>query len=431
MLARVWDFGGQHVLHAMHEFFLTERCLYLLVLEQRTDRTEKDAKYWLQLIRSYAGDAPVVVALNQSGGIARPLARTPLEQDYGPILNWIPTECAPEAECPGPDATIENLRKALARAMDGMSEPRALFPVKWAGIKKWLEDMKEPFLAYSDYAKRCQTDEPDAKKQAELAELMNDLGIALNYADDPRLMDTTVLRPDWLANGIYAILRANMLIDIPLVPDGVLTEKLLAPIYAAAESKRMLHAKDYPTEKHGFLLRLMGLFRLSFPLDAEDRRHLVPSLLASDEPAECAEPIHPDRVRLRYDFEVVPAPLMGRFMVGLFSMMERGKAWKRGICLRYGDAQARVWMDVDEKHVFATAGGAGSDRDELVKMIRETMRRMIRDYRDLRVEEQAEYNGRFVPRETLVEFGKLLPEEPDDAPMDHQSEDYADGKDEE
>ena len=58
VVARVWDYGGQHVLHAMHEFFLTQRCLYLLVLEQRTDRTERDAKYWLQLIRSYAGDAP-------------------------------------------------------------------------------------------------------------------------------------------------------------------------------------------------------------------------------------------------------------------------------------------------------------------------------------------------------------------------------------
>ena len=58
--ARVWDFGGQHVLHAMHEFFLTTRSLYLLVLEQRSDRAETDAKYWLQLIHSYAGPAPVV-----------------------------------------------------------------------------------------------------------------------------------------------------------------------------------------------------------------------------------------------------------------------------------------------------------------------------------------------------------------------------------
>jgi hypothetical protein len=68
---RVWDFGGQHVLHAMHEFFLTARSLYLLVLGERDDMAERDAAYWLQLIRSYAGPAPVVVALNKSGGRAR------------------------------------------------------------------------------------------------------------------------------------------------------------------------------------------------------------------------------------------------------------------------------------------------------------------------------------------------------------------------
>jgi internalin A len=50
--AHVWDFGGQHVLHAMHEFFLTARSLYLLVLGERDDMAERDAAYWLQLIRS-------------------------------------------------------------------------------------------------------------------------------------------------------------------------------------------------------------------------------------------------------------------------------------------------------------------------------------------------------------------------------------------
>jgi internalin A len=43
--ARVWDFGGQHVLHAMHEFFLTARSLYLLVLGEREDMAERDAAY--------------------------------------------------------------------------------------------------------------------------------------------------------------------------------------------------------------------------------------------------------------------------------------------------------------------------------------------------------------------------------------------------
>jgi hypothetical protein len=61
--------------------FLTTRSLYLLVLEQRSGRAETDAKYWLQLIRGYAGPAPVVVALNKSRGVERPLDRDLLEKN--------------------------------------------------------------------------------------------------------------------------------------------------------------------------------------------------------------------------------------------------------------------------------------------------------------------------------------------------------------
>jgi len=49
----------------------------------------------------------VVVALNQSKGIPRSLARAALERDYGPILAWVPTECEPETKVPGADATID------------------------------------------------------------------------------------------------------------------------------------------------------------------------------------------------------------------------------------------------------------------------------------------------------------------------------------
>ena len=32
----VWDFGGQEIMHATHQFFLTKRSLYLLLWDART-----------------------------------------------------------------------------------------------------------------------------------------------------------------------------------------------------------------------------------------------------------------------------------------------------------------------------------------------------------------------------------------------------------
>ena len=150
--ARVWDFGGQHVLHAMHEFFLTARSLYLLVLVEREEMAERDAVYWLQLIRSYAGRARVVVALNKSGGHAGEMARRTLEEKYGPIVAWVPTECSePDSEKSG----IDSLIAALTRATDAMEDVRRRFPAKWFQIKNWLGGMKDSYLSYEAYSAQC------------------------------------------------------------------------------------------------------------------------------------------------------------------------------------------------------------------------------------------------------------------------------------
>jgi len=56
----IWDFGGQEIMHATHQFFLTQRSLYLLVLNGREGGEDVDADYWLKLITSFGGDSPVI-----------------------------------------------------------------------------------------------------------------------------------------------------------------------------------------------------------------------------------------------------------------------------------------------------------------------------------------------------------------------------------
>jgi internalin A len=405
--ARVWDFGGQHVLHAMHEFFLTARSLYLLVLGERDEMAERDAAYWLQLIRSYAGPAPVVVALNKSGGHAREMDRRTLEEKYGPILAWVPTECSePDSEKSGIDA----LTVALTQATDGMEEVRRRFPNKWFEIKKWLGGMEESYLAYGAYAARCaELGETDPEKQEELAAWLHDLGVALNYGRDPRLRDTTVLRPDWLANGIYAILRANdTRHEKPLAREGIVTLESLGPIYETAERLGMLRAKDYPEEKWPFLLRLMSLFQLSFPVDEEGQQQLVPALLPLEEPLTATEPDSVDRMRLRYEFNVVPAPLIPRLLVRTFGLIRNALHWRRGAVFTYGPARAKVWSTQDERWIYVTLAAPPTEeaaRDDLTKILRGTLRRLFSEYNDLAVVEQMEWKGSWVPRSALEEIG--------------------------
>ncbi len=60
---RFWDFGGQEIMHASHQFFLTQRSVYILVSDSRT---EPKVEYWLQHIEKYGGEQAVVfLAVNK------------------------------------------------------------------------------------------------------------------------------------------------------------------------------------------------------------------------------------------------------------------------------------------------------------------------------------------------------------------------------
>ncbi len=158
----------------------------------------------------------------------------------------------------------------------------------------------------------------------------------------------------------------------------------------------------------------MALFQLTFPLDEEGLKHLTPTLLPADEPPDCQEPDEANAARLRYEFDVVPGPLMGRLLVRLFPLIEGRKAWQRGACLRYATARARVWVDLEEKYVFATVSGGNPDHAELLQMIREALKKLFAEYDRLRVVEQWRHEGEWVPRSTLEKFKVLLPEDEDE-----------------
>ena len=61
----IWDFGGQEIQHSTHQFFLTTRSLYLLVVDARKGDQLINIEYWLKLIESFGADSPIIIVINQ------------------------------------------------------------------------------------------------------------------------------------------------------------------------------------------------------------------------------------------------------------------------------------------------------------------------------------------------------------------------------
>ena len=358
----VWDFGGQEIMHATHQFFLTQRSLYLLVLAGRQGHEDADAEYWLNLIASSAPDSPVIVVLNKLREHAFDINRSALRQKFPNIREVVATDCE--------DRTgLEALAALVLRETDALPHLRDEFPAAWFAIKDRLSAMPENYLSFDRYRELCRNNgETDATAQERLAGFLHNLGIALNYKDDPRLRDMHILNPRWVTEGVYEILNHRRLAE----QKGELRSGDLAAI---------LDPEGYPSERHGFLLELMRKFELCFRFPEEEDRYLVPELLDKQQPAETERF---DEACLSFEYHyptLLPEGLVPRFIVRTHVLSAGEARWRSGVILRLEDNRALIVGDPITRRVRIAIAGPAAGRRRLLAVIRTDFERIHSSYK--------------------------------------------------
>jgi internalin A len=211
----VWDFGGQEIYHATHQFFLTKRSLYLLVANCRTSEDENRIEYWLKLIQSFGGKSPVIIVGNKKDEQPLDINRKALRTKYPNICAII------ETSCQSGDG-IEKLRSTITTEVGKLHDVYNLLPLSWFQVKEQLEAMDRDFISYSEYIGICyQNQIPEEHNQDQLITLLHNLGLVLNFREHDFLKTTNVLNPDWVTQGIYALLSDDRL---KTEGKGILTE---------------------------------------------------------------------------------------------------------------------------------------------------------------------------------------------------------------
>lgn len=360
----VWDFGGQEIMHATHQFFLTQRSLYLLVLTGREGREDADAEYWLNLIASFAAESPVIIVLNKIRQHRFTINRPALQQKFPNLRDVIETDCA------DPPLGLDGLRDLVQRETNALPDLRASFPSAWFAIKDRLSTMPDNYLSFERYRTLCaENGEADAVAQEHLAGFLHALGIALNYKDDPRLRDTHVLNPRWVTEGVYTILNHDLLAE----QRGELRAGDLAAI---------LDPKAYPPERHGFLVELMRKFELCFRFPEEEDHYLVPELLAKEQPSD-AERFDPRAcLCLEYHYPtLLPEGLLPRFIVRTYVLSTRQPRWRSGVILQLEGSRALVVGDPIARRVRVAIAGPDAGRRRLLAVIRSDFDRIHASYK--------------------------------------------------
>ena len=349
MQLNVWDFGGQEIMHATHQFFLTKRTLYLLVLDCRLTEDENRLEYWLKIIQSFGGDSPIIIIGNKSDQQRLDLDERGLRVKYPQIHAVMETSCAS-------GQGIDKLRARIMREVTRMPHVRDALLTSWFEVKRDLEVLEMDYIPYERYLAMCQergiTDE---RSQRTLIGFLHDLGIVMNYQDDPRLEDTSILNPQWVTQGVYRILCDREL----LKKRGRLERAAL---------DHMLEPRVYPRHKHQFVLDIMQKFELCFPFqDSGDSVFLVPDLLSKEAPVTGD---WQSALAFQYHYNVLPSSVISRFIVRMHPYLYQDIHWRNGVMVADGGNIALIQADKVDRRVYVWVKGPEHTRRALLSIIR-------------------------------------------------------------
>jgi small GTP-binding protein len=351
--ANFWDFGGQEIMHATHQFFLSKRSLYILVLDGRKD---EKPEYWLKLIENFGGDSPVLVVINKvDENPGFDLNRKFLLEKYPSIRDFYRLSCKSEEG-------IGEFSKSLEEELTKVQHLEVMWAKSWFKVKSRLEEMCPNcspdvvnedtcehcnFIQYNDYKMMC--DEEGIKGESEqntLVGFLHDLGVILHFKDIP-LLNTHVLDPEWVTNAVYKMVNSKEVAS----SGGILKLDMFAEILKENNGEKFY----YPPDQYGFILSLMKKFELSYELDSSTV--LLPALLEIQQPDFKFD--YGSALKFIIDYDFLPPSVMPRFIVKMNRDIKGNLRWRTGVVLENQalNATAVIKSDNDARRISLYVNG--------------------------------------------------------------------------
>ncbi|WP_445247507.1 leucine-rich repeat domain-containing protein [Microcoleus sp. OTE_8_concoct_300] len=388
----VWDFGGQEIYHATHQFFLTKRSLYLLVCNCRTSEDENRLEYWLKLIESFGDASPVILVGNKCDEQPLDLNRKALRDKYPNIKAIVETSCES-------GTGIDKLRSAIHTEISQLKEVYDLLPLSWFQVKQRLENLDKDIISISEYATICAKENIfEETDQTQLIGLLHNLGIVLNFREHPILQSTNILNPHWVTEGIYALLSDD---ELKVKTKGILSY---------ADLSRILDSNKYPSHRYHCLTELMGEFQLCFPINhCRALTFLIPGILPKEEPQNTK--LQGDTLEFQYHYRILPDSILSRFIVLMHEKIHNCTHWRTGVMLEYTEGAevyniARIKSDPEDKKIFIAVSGRESTRRSFLSMIRDTFTKIHKSFANLEISQWVPIPG--YPDAEPLDYDELL-----------------------
>jgi len=368
----IWDFAGHVITHAAHRCFMSERCLYILLINGRTEGDHR-ADYWLEQIYNYGGNSQVLVLVNTWDEHNVDLQENTLRNDYPSILGFFHVNIKSGGE------PLEAFRQVVMNLLRDnplwknqiISKPA--YEVKEALRQRFAQGHE--FIERREFEQIAEESGINTKEHRRLLEDLRALGVCLWYDDDDMCeFSTMVLNPGWISYGIYRLINWGL--------------KNNKHILSGSDFKCTFTDEDasrYPREKADFLFRLMKTYQLAFFINTE--KIFVPLLLPADRTVSEELPDFPFGGRLRMEYrtnQALPPYTVARLAVLHSTELDEDKSWRFGALLQWEDTTALV--EESERARSVTVHMKGPNQTEYISKLRDTLNIIFDDYKSHRPE---------------------------------------------
>lgn len=329
MHLNIWDFGGQQIYHATHQFFLTDNSIFLFVWNARTEFNQGRPYYWLDMITANAPNAPIILVSTHLDQRRDQIPLDYLKEKYPRITLFFEIS---NLDKRGINALREHVQQ-LASKLPLMGKP---WPAKWDDVIVALRENPEKVISRQKFRQIFHEFSLDKDTAEILAKYLNDLGEVLQYPESPTLKDLIILKPQWISEYISKILTADSVID----RGGMLTQE---------EVSKQWHDIDKPTQE--LFLELMEQYDLAYRIPNDSiNRAIVVERLNPDRPEgysswrQLLERKDLGKIELEYKLSSMQ-PGLPTWFIARTHRFSQGIHWRRGAI--FADKEGRNYALVE------------------------------------------------------------------------------------
>ena len=387
--AYIWDFAGHVITHAAHQFFLSERSLYIIVYNGRTESSNR-LEYWLDHMKNYGGDSEAIILVNKFDEHTPDIPINSLRDKY-PILkeggfHIFSIEKDIEA--------LDTLRK---KVIDYIKEkpswnsqiiPGNYYNVKLELEKLFVEDGEENITKekFENIAFKNDIDNPQI-----LLKNLDALGICLWYPDIEEI-DALVLNPEWITYGVYKVINW-----VHEQKRHFISLNDFEQVFIGEETR-------YTKKQQEFIFLLMRKYELAYEYKSKEGRCLIiPHLLREDRPNNLPKYPIDESLTLRYKADCpLPPNTTSRFIIrhneDILKKDNEYLVWRYGVVLNGGNDTLALVRREDDRTIEVSV--KGRDKTAYISKLRETLNSIFNSYKSDKPELQYQIDrGAEIPQE--------------------------------